>query len=455
MIRTEVSRVRFAAASNRSLATGRWSLAAGLLLAAGIAAQAQIQAVGGPVSVPHQQLGSTVVAVPDINGDGMTDVAVVADDEFPGFESNRVFVYSGATGGFLRVLSSVNIGGTPQPFFISGIAGLRDVDGDGRGDLAIADARQGHVLVISGATLRLIHVLDFPPNPAATLSVSGMEDLDNDGRGDLIVGQPASIVALGNTGSAYIYSGATGARLRTVVPVPPSPPFLQGDRLLGRAVLGTPDLNGDGKPDAIVAGYGAISWVSGATGVAYRRITAPANSGGFTQSISVCPDANGDGVADLVVGAPTSGLSLGPTVRGLVAECGRAYLYSGATGAILRSWAGPTVAGTRFGWSVSGVPDVTGDGRGDVVIGLPSTLEAERGTGFGPGRVQVFNGATGALVTTIDSPRAELGGGFGFGVIGLPDTNANGRGDIFISAPQEDAFTPSAFDKGRAYFVRF
>jgi hypothetical protein len=194
--------------------------------------------------------------------------------------------------------------------------------------------------------------------------------------------------------------------------------------------------------------------VSGATGAVLRRITGFPNADGFGRAMASCPDADGDGVADLLIGAPLSGLSPSPSVRGLVAECGRAYLYSGGTGALLRSWRGPVVAGSRFGWSVAGVPDLTGDGRGDVAIGAPFNPDAARGAGYGPGRVHVYNGSTGALVMVLNSPNAELGGGFGLGVAGLADTNGNGRGDVFVGAPQEDPATPAASEKGRAYIVR-
>ena len=419
---------------------------------------AQTQGIAGPVSIEHERFGAMVASVPDVNGDGVGDAAVVADDPWAGLESQRVFIYSGADGAYIRAIVGVFPAGSPQTFAVTDIAGLADVDGDSRGDLAIADAPGRRVLLISGGTGQLIRVINPPAgtdNRRFATSIGALDDVNADGRPDLIVGAPTAQLTFIDAGVAYVFSGATGALLRTVHPLPIGAPVQNGDPSFGARVIGTPDLNADGVPDAVVGSYESVSVVSGVNGAIIRRINGFPNAQGFGRAIAACPDANGDGVADLVIGAPLSGLSSPTGVRGLVAECGRAYLYSGATGALLRSWRGPLVAGTRFGWSIAGVSDLTGDGRGDVVIGAPVNPDAARGAGYGPGRVMVYNGSTGGLVTVVQSPNAELGGAFGLGVAAMPDTNANGRGEILIGGPQEDPNTSAASERGRAYIVRF
>lgn len=433
---------------------------AGALFASAPGALAQFQGLGGPTSVEHERFGRAVTAVPDVDGDGADDVAVVADDPWWGLESQRVFVYSGRTGAFLRsIIGVVTAPGTmPETFAVSGIAGLRDVNGDGRGDLAVADGPRRRVLLISGASGNLLRVLAQPAGTAERAFASGvapMQDLDGDGRGDLIVGSPTAQLTFLDAGAAYIFSGATGALLRTLAPQPNPGPVQNNDPMFGSAVLGTPDLTGDGQPDALVAGYQRVTVISGATGGIVRVIPGFPNAEGFGRSLGACPDADGDGVADLVIGAPMSSLSATPPIRGLVAECGRAYLYSGATGTLLWSWRGPVAAGTRFGWSVAGAPDLTGDGRGDVIIGAPCNPESTRGTGYGPGRVYIYNGATGVLFRVLNSPNAELGGTFGLGVAGLGDTNATGRAEVVTGAPNEDPASNAIAEMGRAYIMRF
>ncbi|MFM9995326.1 MAG: integrin alpha [Phycisphaerales bacterium] len=438
------------------------ALGAPALLAAG--ALAQFQGIAGPVSVEHEAFGRYVATVPDIDGDGVGDVAVGTDDPWPGLDSQRVFLYSGRTGAFLRSIISV---GTiapfphfqPQHFSVAGLAGLKDVNGDGRGDIAVADAENRRVLVFSGATGERLHLITLPagePERAFGTSVGAIDDLDGDGRGDFIVGAPIAALTFLDNGAAYIFSGATGAVLRTIVSPPIGAPIINGDPHFGSLVTGTPDLDGDSLPDALIAGAYRVSLISGTTGNILRDFKSFPNAAGFGRAIAWCPDADGDSIADVIIGAPLSALDATPPVRGQVAECGRAYLYSGATGALLRSWKGPTVAGNRFGWSVAGAPDLTGDGRGDVIIGAPINPDAFRGTGYGPGRVYVYSGATGAAVKVLNSPNAELGGAFGIAVTGLPDTNTNGRADIFIGAPHEDPGSANPFaDRGRGYFLRF
>jgi hypothetical protein len=88
----------------------------------------------------------------------------------------------------------------------------------------------------------------------------------------------------------------------------------------------------------------------------------PENIGEFGGSVSGVPDADGDGCSDLLVGAGEEG--------GGAEDAGRAYLYSGATGALLRTLQSPNVEiNGQFGVSVSGVPDANGDGRGDLLVG--------------------------------------------------------------------------------------
>ncbi|MCA9441360.1 MAG: FG-GAP repeat protein, partial [Candidatus Omnitrophica bacterium] len=64
-----------------------------------------------------------------------------------------------------------------------------------------------------------------------------------------------------------------------------------------------------------------------------------------------------------------------------------------------------------FGWYVSGVPDLTGDGRGDVIVGARS--DNPGGSPTDAGRAYVYDGATGALLHSLASPNEEVGGRFG------------------------------------------
>src|SRR5690606_16999294 len=108
-----------------------------------------------------------------------------------------------------------------------------------------------------------------------------------------------------------------------------------------------------------------------------------------------------------------------------------AYVYSGATGALLYALASPH-AGYQswFGFAVAGVPDLDGDGRGDLLISAPAESHAAQNDG----RAYVFSGATGDLLHTLTSPNPFSGGNFGGAVAGLDDLDGDGRGDLLVGA---------------------
>jgi FG-GAP repeat len=146
----------------------------------------------------------------------------------------------------------------------------------------------------------------------------------------------------------------------------------------GWAVSELGDLNDDGAMEAIVGEpftAAGTTWVfSGRTGdVLYQLDGDAGDFQGF--AIADAGDTDGDGIDDVVSGAP----GRGP---------GHAYLYSGATGEVLHSFEG-THVGDFFGWAVAGVGDIDGDGRGDILVGAPSPS-----SGGSAGAAYVFSGRT-------------------------------------------------------------
>jgi hypothetical protein len=137
------------------------------------------------------------------------------------------------------------------------------------------------------------------------------------------------------------------------------------------------------------------------------------------------PDVGGDGIDDVVIGAPYEIFSS--------PEAGRAYLYNPVTHAIVSTLGSPNKqAGGRFGTSVAGLSDTTGDGKGDLLVGAP--LETASGEPSHAGRAYLFNGATGASVRTLQSPSKTANGLFGLALAGAGDVNGHGIGDALICA---------------------
>ena len=179
---------------------------------------------------------------------------------------------------------------------------------------------------------------------------------------------------------------------------------------------------------------------NGTTGALLQTLVSPNPEldGQFGSAIAGVADANGDGRGDVFVGAPAE--------DGGAESAGRAHLYSGSTGLLIRTLTSPNPElGGAFGISVSGVPDVDGDEQDDLLVGA----FLEDALAMDAGRAYLFGGATGGVLRTLESPNSQAQGFFGDTVAGVADVDGDGRGDLFISAPFEDP--GEVADAGRAY----
>jgi hypothetical protein len=158
---------------------------------------------------------------------------------------------------------------------------------------------------------------------------------------------------------------------------------LQG---FGMAVAAGEDVDGDGVGDVLVgapwepdtAGVGVVHLFSGRTGEEIWRASGLGPNGGLGSAVAMGGDANGDGRPDVVVGAPL-------TPDGASQQVGQVLLLSGPDGEVLHSWMGEEEMG-RFGASVDLGPDVNGDSLADVlVVAVPLTAAV-------PCSVSVFAG---------------------------------------------------------------
>ncbi|MFN7972949.1 MAG: PKD domain-containing protein [Acidobacteriota bacterium] len=283
-------------------------------------------------------------------------------------------------------------------------------------------------------------------------AVAGLSDVNGDGFGDILVGAPEDNPAGSpqDAGRAYVFDGVTGALLHTLVS-----PNEEVGGWLGFALTGVPDVDGDGIMDACVGAYwedpgssptdcGRAYIYSGATGALLRQLSSPneQSPGGFGHAMCGMPDLDGDGAGDIVIAAVFESDGSGKQ------NTGRAYIVSGGTGQILHTLSSPTPTDNGlYSRSVSAIPDVTGDGKYDVIIG--AFAESSGGSPPGSGRAHMYDGATGALLRTLQSPNEQMGGVFGEGVAGLLDVNGDCRGDVIVAAEDED---PQGLDNaGRCY----
>ncbi|HET6161309.1 MAG TPA: Ig-like domain-containing protein [Dongiaceae bacterium] len=321
--------------------------------------------------------GVSVSSAGDVNSDGFDDVIIGAPNAGTGGAS---FVVFGAAAGFDAALAVSALDGK-NGFRLDGegnsgrsVSSAGDVNGDGLDDLIIgspyadpAGDSSGAAYVVFGKTTGFDATLDLSTLDGTTgfrldgaaandftgFSVSSAGDLNGDGFDDVIVGAASYFSpSFGSSGATYVVfgkengfdatldlstlDGKTGFRLDG-----------QGeyDRS-GFSVSGAGDVNGDGFDDIIVgAPYagGASVGVSylvfgkaeafdaaldiGTAGILLRGTTSHEFSG---TSVSDAGDVDGDGLADVIIGAPgatgaaagASYVVFGSTLTGAQADLG-------------------------------------------------------------------------------------------------------------------------------------
>lgn len=211
----------------------------------------------------------------------------------------------------------------------------------------------------------------------------------------------------------------------------------------GSCTAGGKDVNGDGVPDVIVGAAnhpgptgtsspkpGAVYVFSGAThgllGIAYG-----ANDGDrFGWSVDLIDDCNGDGCADILVGAPGFDPAAGR------ADAGAFYLVSGLTRQVLHRLDG-NLAGDQFGFCVANTRDIDGNGWQDFVVGSPY---GDVNGQVDCGQVHFFNVLPGGGNSSILLWGAGNAAGdhFGWKVAAVGDVNGDGFRDWAASSPGED-----------------
>jgi hypothetical protein len=449
--------------------TGR-SISIPLLIAGSLAITANTLAQA-PLNPPRAQssgqFGFSLAAVPDLNGNGRWDFVVGAQNESHGGTPNggRVHVYNGRTGGRLFTIAPP-VRHTLGSFGWS-VSGIRDVTGDNRGDIIIGAPWEaansgtitGRAYLYSGADGRLVRAWVSPWGSnmgGFGWATATVPDINGDGVPDIIIGAPFETHPGrgANSGRVYTFCGRTGVFIRAFLS-----PIGQAHGGFGLAVAGIQDLDGDGRGEVIVAaptetgrngppGAGRVYIFSGATGRLLRVMGSPnaQENGRYGFSLAV-GDLDGDGRQDIVVGAPWE------TPSGLPADSGRAYVYNGVTGRGMRHLVSPAPRRKgNFGIAAVVMNDINGDGRNDLVVSADG--DAPVFAPSGAGLAYAFSGTNWAVIRVFRSRESQLNGRFGASLAALPDLVGNGRGELLVGAHQEDSTAGQAAGSGRAYLFR-
>lgn len=345
--------------------------------------------------------GATLSGGGDCNGDGIPDLAVGAPGEAAGAKTTagKVYLYLGGED-FDSAAPVVLSAGESGDRFGDAIGLKHDINGDTLADLIVGAPRSSK----AGATAGRAYVWfgrrdgSFPKNPDAEIRLGTTNDMfgssvqtgdvSGDGQADLIIGAPQHNVGEKIPGSVFIFFG--------------------------------------GKTVNLAAASQVISGES----TSFQDL--------FGRSIAVVGDQNGDGINELLIGAPQV------TIGGK--QVGKIYIYNGGKRLTPAEtfFVGSAEAG-RFGQAVFALGDLNHDQKGDWAVQAESEAGGRGVLNFYyAGWERAFYRFTG------EGSGDRLGGCLA--VLGNVMDSETAAVDVIVGAPWNDS---EGENSGRAYLLRF
>lgn len=330
------------------------------------------------------------------------------------------------------------------------IDSIEDITGDGIRDLVVGAPDMTSIYLMTGRTGAVVDSLTLPLVPGFGFDVASTGDANGDGVEDIIVGAPWA----GSDGLVYLISGSSFTVISSWGPSAASP----GEPAqYGKCVSRAADYTGDGIEEVLVGApffsssagmirqgraevvdvtiLGAVSAINGST--SYRD---------YGDSVDQLGDITGNGVSEFMVGS--SRQAAGQMIPGNAAGQLFVYTFVGGFPSVLANINGIAIADS-FGWASGNVGDMDGDGINDLIIGAPDPAQLSVPRSF------TVNGAAAAAagggqpawsgIQTSPGPTCLH---FGWSVSGIGDLDSDGNDDFLVGAP---SIYGSCGSMGRSY----
>ncbi|GGM98165.1 hypothetical protein GCM10010967_34980 [Dyadobacter beijingensis] len=393
----------------------------------------------------NEEMGRSVACVGDVNADGYADLMIGSRLQGKGpANEGVVYIYPGSQAGMGKKPLSTLKSGQANAYLGQSVASAGDVDGDGVSDVVIGCHLYSHGQNNEGAVM-IWHGTTSGPVPASALmvnqpesqfgySVSGAGDIDGDGYDDIVVGAPRYDNGQADEGAAFVFRGTANG-------IDSNPSNLleadQADAAFGTSVSAAGDVDGNGYADLIVGAMhyhngqdeegAAFVYLGSSAGIQPIPIRLESNVAGawYGCAVAHAGDLNADGFSEIVIGAMN--YSNGQSEEGAI------YIYPGTS-------AGPDATqariiesdqdDARLGNAVSGAHDVNGDDQPDIVAGAYSLGDLDAGgilIGYGHAG-SIDSMSVQWIKCTQDFAQ------FGWDVSGAGDVNADGFDDVIVGA---------------------